>query len=200
MEMRRERIKDALQSLGLARKWRTMAEATLTPVTITDNCAPHAAAIAGITRAAFTRQYGSGDGEVALIEALRMSGDVVAELVALHGSEIVGHVMFSRATMEPASLKLAVLGPVCASVALQKRGIGTALIREGLARCKVLGFDAVALLGDPDYYARFGFSVSDARVLNCKYSGPDFQALELRDGALRGGAWKLAYPPAFESV
>jgi len=167
---------------------------------IVTNCAMHAGGIAAVTREAFAREYGSGDGEVALIARLRADGDVAVELAALSGNEIVGHVMFSRLMVEPATLKVAALAPVSARVDRQKRGIGSALIREGLTRCKALGFDAVTVLGDPKYYERFGFTSEIAQRFDCPYSGRHFRALELRDGMVERGRWSLIYPAAFSAV
>lgn len=155
--------------------------------------------IASITRAAFSRQYGSGDGEVALIAALRADGDVVVELTALEAGEVVGHVMFSRLAVAPDTLRMASLAPVCARIDRQRGGIGSALIREGLAACRAQGFDAVLVLGD-DYYRRFGFSADAARAVASEFSGPHFQALELREGSLANGAWRVTYPRAFSAV
>mgnify|MGYP001553143781 CR=1 FL=1 len=168
--------------------------------TIVTDGAGHADAIAAVTRAAFHKEYGSGDDEVRIISGLRQDGDVVAELTALEDGAIVGHAMFSKATVAPATLRVAAVGPICARIDRQKSGIGSALMREGLARCGALGFGAVVLLGDPDYYKRFGFTLDAARALECEYSGPHFQALELTDRALSGGPWKLTYPRAFASV
>jgi putative acetyltransferase len=170
------------------------------PFTIVTNCADRAEEIAAITREAFAREYGSGDGEVALIARLRVDGDVALELAAEADGEIVGHVLFSRLVVESATLKVAALAPVSARVDRQKSGIGSALIREGLARCQSLGFDAVTVLGDPDYYKRFGFAPETARRFECAYDGPAFQALELRDGASQFGRWRLTYPPGFSAV
>ena len=168
--------------------------------TIVEDCAAHADGIAAVTRAAFEKEYGSGEGEIAVIAGLRSDGDVIVELAALEGGAVVGHAMFSRATAVPATLRVAAIGPVCARIDRQKSGIGSALIRDGLARCKALGFDAVVLLGDPDYYKKFGFTREAARGLECEYSGEHFQALELTGGALAGGRWKLTYPAAFAGV
>lgn len=168
-----------------------------TIVTVGDS---HADGIAAVTQAAFAKEYGSGDGEVALIARLRAEGDVVVELAALERGVVVGHALFSRLSVEPATIRVAALAPVCAAVGRQRSGIGSTLIGEGLVRCKALGFDAVAVLGDPDYYGRFGFTREAARLLECDYSGDHFQALELRAGALSGGPWKLVYPRAFSSV
>ena len=168
--------------------------------TIVADCAAYADGIAAVTRAAFAKEYGSGDGEVAVIAGLRSGGDVIVELAALEGGAVVGHAMFSRATVVPATLRVAAIGPVCARIDRQKSGIGSALIRDGLARCKALGFDAAVLLGDPDYYKKFGFTREAARGFECEYSGEHFQALELTGGALAGGRWRLTYPAAFAGV
>src|ERR1700742_3861521 len=78
-------------------------------LTIVSQCAPHAAEIAEIVRAAFRERYGSGDGEAALIEALRADGDVVLELAALRGGAVAGAILFSRATAEPPLCQVAAL-------------------------------------------------------------------------------------------
>jgi putative acetyltransferase len=156
--------------------------------------------IASMTRAAFTKEYGSGDGEVALVAALRADGEVVVELTALEAEEVVGHVLFSRLVVAPDTVRMASLAPVCARIDRQRDGIGSALIREGLARCKAQGFEAVLVQGDPNYYRRFGFSVEAAEAVASEYSGPYFQALALKDGALVNGKWRVTYPRAFSSV
>jgi putative acetyltransferase len=167
---------------------------------IVTNCADWADGIGDITCAAFTKEYGSGEGEVALIAALRAQGDVAVELAAVEGGEVVGHAMFSTLTVSPPDLRVAALAPVCAAIARQRSGIGSALIREGLTRLMARGFDAVTVLGDPKYYKRFGFTLEAARVFDCEYTGEHFQALELRESALNGGRSTLKYPAAFASV
>jgi putative acetyltransferase len=150
-------------------------------------------------RDAFRAQYGTGDSEVLIMDGLRADGDVIAELVALETGEPVGHAMFSRMAAHPSGLRAAALGPVCARIDHQRRGIGTALIRAGLAVCAEKGMDAVFVLGDPLYYGRFGFGVGKAAPIACAYSGPHFQALELMPGAL-AGVKSVAYARAFAAV
>lgn len=183
------------ESLGFMTKERSVTA----NLTIVEGIAGREDDIASITRAAFAKQYGNGDGEVALIAALRADGDVAVELTALEAGEVVGHVMFSRLAVAPDTLRMASLAPVCARIDRQRAGIGSALIREGLARCKAQGFDAVLVLGD-DYYERFGFSADAAKAVASEFSGPHFQALALREGALSGGSWRVTYPRAFSSV
>jgi putative acetyltransferase len=165
---------------------------------ITADCAAYAAGIAEVTRAAFTKEYGSGDGEIALTAALRADGGVAVELAALHGDVVVGHAMFSTLMVSPPDLRVAALAPASAAIDRQRSGIGSALIREGLARLKAQGFDVVTVLGDPKYYQRFGFTLEAARVFDCKYAGEHFQAVWLN--ARHTGSWQITYPPPFESV
>ena len=168
-------------------------------LTILRDCASHAGEIAAVTRAAFEARYGSGDDEVAIVARLRADRDVIAELAAIENGEVVGHAIFSRLTAEPRIVRAAALGPVCARIDRQRRGIGTALIWAGLADCAQNGVEAVFVLGDPLYYGRFGFSVANAADVVCVYSGPHFQALELCPGTL-AGLKSVAYASAFAAV
>lgn len=135
--------------------------------------------------------------EARLVERLRAEGAVLTELVARSEPGIVGHVMFSRLEAEPATLSLAGLAPLAVTPGRQRAGIGAALVHAGLAACRALGVEAVAVLGDPAYYGRFGFAAGLAKPLQAPYSGPAFQALELRDRALAAGPWRVRYPGAF---
>jgi putative acetyltransferase len=150
------------------------------------------AAIHGVVSAAFGRPD-----EAELVRRLRDDGDAVLELAAFEGNTVLGHLLFSALTVDPATIRVAALAPVSVAPTHQNQGVGSALIREGLARCGGLGFHACAVLGDPDYYKRFGFSLGAASVLSSVYSGPAYQALEFRSGALAGGIWRVTYPKAF---
>lgn len=166
------------------------------PFTLTQDCTGHAAEIANVVRTAFAQRYGSGDGEVPLIEALRADGDVIVELAAREKDEIVGHVLFSRMTADPPACRIGALAPVAVRIDRQNQGIGDALIRAGLAACREKGIDAVIVLGDPPYYRRFGFDPALAAHLASPYAGPHLQALEFRAGAL-SDVRTVAHAPAF---
>ena len=168
-------------------------------LTILRDCADHVGEIAAITRAAFLQRYGSGDGEVALLAGLRANRDVIVELAAIQNGEIVGHAMFSQMVTDPSGAYVAALAPVAVRTGHQRAGIGSSLIRAGLLACAETGMDAVFVLGNPVYYARFGFSATKAEGIACAYSGPHLQALELRFGALKG-IRSVAYARAFAAV
>jgi putative acetyltransferase len=83
----------------------------------------------------------------------------------------------------------------------QRRGIGSRLIRAGLAACAQAGWEAVVVLGDPAYYSRFGFASARARGLANEYTtGDEFMALELRPGALARIRGVVKYTPEFQGL
>lgn len=89
------------------------------------------------------------------------------------------------------------LGPVAVLPEYQRHGIGTQLIRQGLEQCRQGGSQAVVVLGNPQFYARFGFIPAGERQLRCEYRVPArvFRVLELEPGALVGGL--VRYRPEF---
>jgi putative acetyltransferase len=139
-----------------------------------------------------------GRAEADLVERLHADGDVIAACVAVAESDIVGHLLFSPLDIEdgPAPLAAAALAPLAVRPDRQRRGIGSALVRHGLALCRDAGIDAVFVLGDPAYYARFGFDSGLAARFAAPFSGDAFMALALRPGALDGGG-TVRYAAAF---
>lgn len=166
-------------------------------VVIRDERENDRAAVRAVHLAAFP-----GPQEAALVDALRVDADPVISLVAELDGAVVGHILFSPVSLvgeiEPLRLGLAPLGVLPDE---QGRGIGAALIEAGLERCRDLGAVGVVLLGDPGYYARFGFVAGSIFGLVYEPVGehPAFQALELApDGFGPGG--RVDYHPAFDDV
>ena len=71
------------------------------------------------------------------------------------------------------------------------------LPRRQAEQARSLGWQAVIVLGHPDYYPRFGFDAELAHKLAAPFSGDAFMALELTPDALRGTGGRIVYPPAF---
>jgi putative acetyltransferase len=84
----------------------------------------------------------------------------------------------------------------------QRKGIGSALVRAGLQRCKELGAGAVVVLGHSGYYTRFGFAPSAPLDIKCGYDVPEevFMILELKPGYLAGKTGTIHYHAAFAKV
>jgi putative acetyltransferase len=128
-----------------------------------------------------------GDVEARIVDLLRQRGHAVISLVHSLDDRIVGHVVFSPVSVAEtaAGFRALGLGPVGVLPVCQRRGIGSALIRKGLQQCDAAGYDAVVLLGDPAYYARFGFKPAHAFGLENEWGvGDEFMVLRLREGAL----------------
>ena len=129
--------------------------------------------------------------EAELVEELREAGDSVVSLVAEEDGQIVGHVLLTRMDAPFPALALA---PVSVLPARQRSGIGSVLIRKAVesARCK--GWAAIFVLGDPNYYGRFGFDREAAAGFTSPYAGRHFMVLSLSaslpttTGALRHAA------------
>lgn len=132
--------------------------------------------------------------EADLVDTLRQSGDSVLSLLAEQDDEIIGHILFSKLQAPDNCLALA---PVCVSPTHQNKGIGSMLIEEGLSRCKDDGWQGVFVLGEPEYYQRFGFTVEMADKFETTYPKPYTMALELVPSALEGLTGAVIYAPPF---
>jgi len=145
------------------------------------------------------------DAEARLVAALRGATEPQVSLVAEGGgAEIVGHILFTPAEIrspgEPG--RAMALGPMAVRPGRQRQGVGSALVRAGLAACREAGERRVVVLGHPAYYPRFGFAPAWDFGLYYRAPGrnPAFLALELEPGALRGPGGEVRYHPAFAGL
>jgi len=113
--------------------------------------------IGEITAAAFAPKPFSNGTEPAVIEALRDNGDLILSLVAVEGVEIVGQITFSAVKIDDEHQGWFGLGPVAVRPDRQSEGIGGALILAGLEHLRQMNAAGCVLVGNPDYYSRFGF-------------------------------------------
>jgi len=131
----------------------TIARTEIRPETEAD-----IAAIREVTDEAFATAEHSSGTEALIVERLRERGKLSLSLVAEQEGVVRGHVAFSPVTIDGQSSGWFGLGPVSVSPRWQNRGIGQALIREGLKRLEETGGSGCVLLGYPAYYSRFGFA------------------------------------------
>jgi putative acetyltransferase len=148
-------------------------------------------------RAVHERAFGRPQ-EAALVDALRAAGAHVVSLVAEDDGVVVGHVLFSPVGVEVGDPGLG-LGPVGVRPDRQRCGLGSLLIRRGLAECRARGHQLVVVLGEPGFYRRCGFVPASAHGLRCEYDAPAdaFMVLELLPGALAGRRGLVRYRPEF---
>ena len=113
--------------------------------------------ITEITLAAFQHHPYSRQTEQFIIVALRAAGALTLSLVAEEAGRVVGHVAFSPITISDGTPGWYGVGPLSVDPACQNQGIGSALMREGLAEMEKMGARGCALVGDAHFYSRFGF-------------------------------------------
>ena len=158
---------------------------------------PEAPADHGAVRLLLAAAF-EGPEEAALVDRLRGEADAIS-LVAEADDGVRGHILFTRVTVGDETPRPAMaLGPMAVEPSWQRRGIGSALVEAGLARCREAGHEAVFVLGHSDYYPRFGFRPAAP----CWFRGPEFApaffSIELVSGGLRGLTGKVRYHPAFD--
>ncbi len=150
--------------------------------------------IGGLVEAAFGRPD-----EARLVEALAADGDIVLELVAERDASIVGHVLFSPLTIETSnrSSSAVALAPLSVAPAFQRQGIGAALVEDAHRRLRLAGETISVVLGDPDYYGRFGYAHDLASRFESEWQCEALQALAWGDAPSKG---KLVYASAFSAI
>lgn len=139
-----------------------------------------------------------------MVNALRDSGIPFISLVAEEDEEIVGHILFTPVELvgDDSGLKLMGLAPMAVLSKLKKKGIGSQLVKIGIENCSTQGYDAIVVLGHPEYYPKFGFVPSEKYGIKSEYDAPDeaFMVLELKESSLKNKNGIIKYHAAFGSV
>ena len=140
--------------------------------------------------------------EADLVEKLEQDGDLIISLVAERGGEAIGHIALSRmrAMADGEPVRALGLGPIGVDQVMQNGGAGSALIEAAKAIAQATGERMIFVLGEPEYYHRFGFSAATASPFQSPFSGPYFMALELRPGTAVPSQGEAAYAPAFAGL
>lgn len=149
--------------------------------------------IRALIDAAFAGQTHASGTEARIVDALRQAGALALSLVADIDGRLAGQVTLSAVSISDGSPHWYGLGPVAVAPRDQGHGVGTALIRAALTELRTLGAHGCVVLGEPDFYARFGF-VRDPGLSYAPAPAAYFLALAFGDRTARG---EVAYHPAF---
>lgn len=114
-------------------------------------------AITKVTVAAFEDHPISQQTEHFIVIALREAGALSLSLVAEIEGRVVGHIAYSPVQISDGTGDWFGMGPVSVLPELQRQGIGSELINQSLSMLEEMGAKGCALVGDPNYYRRFGF-------------------------------------------
>jgi len=138
-----------------------------------------------------------GYGEAVLVDRLRSDGDIDLSLVAEDEGVVIGYIAFSRLMVETGDrppFHAVSLAPLAVYPEYQQQGVATRLIREGHACLAAMGATLSVVLGEPGYYARFGYSHKRAADFDSDYQSPFLMALSFGAAPFQG---RLVYPAAF---
>ncbi|MGI6222256.1 MAG: GNAT family N-acetyltransferase [Prevotella sp.] len=144
-----------------------------------------------LTRNAFWNVYAPGCYEHYLLHVMRQCPDFLPELcyVAVREQEIVGHIAYLRSSLladDSSRHAVLCLGPISVSPPYQRKGVGRMLINQTCDIAASMGFGAVFLYGDPEYYQGVGFRLAEdfnIRTSDNLYANA-LLARELKDGFL----------------
>ena len=158
-----------------------------------------------LTREAFWDLYRPGCFEHLIVHKIRKVPAFVKELsyVACDDDSIIGNIIYSKAKVindEDKEFEVLCMGPLGVLPFFQRKGIGSLLLNYSIEKARELGFKAVIIFGNPNYYQRFGFI--NAEKYGIKTSSGEnfdaFMALELFNGALNGITGKYYDDKVFE--
>ena len=131
-----------------------------------------------------------------IVTALRNAGQLSVSLVADDHGAVIGHVAISPVTISDGTAGWLGLGPISVAPNYQGQGIGAQLMEQALAELRALGASGCVVLGEPDYYSRFGFKAEPSLVLP-EVLPEYFQAI-LFSGSLPSGV--VSYHESFAAL
>ncbi len=117
--------------------------------------------------------FGRGDEAGLVGELLRdPTARPLLSLVAEREGRLVGHVLFTAVELVGAGapVECSILAPLAVLPEVQGTGVGRGLIEAGCRMLAERGGSLVFVLGDPDYYGRFGFEAAIPVGLEAPYS------------------------------
>lgn len=111
-------------------------------------------------------------------------------LVAEEEGKLIGHIMLTNTYItqsDGSRFDVLLVAPLSVTLAYRNKGLGGALMREGLKRGKEMGYKAAFLCGDPAYYHRLGFkSISEFGLTHKSIPAAYVMGYELAEGSLQG--------------
>ena len=143
--------------------------------------------------------------EANLVDKLRLTCPDALSFVAEDGGQVVGHILFTPATIESDGESIVGMGlaPMAVAPVRQREGIGKKLIEHGLGLLREQGCPFVIVIGHPGYYPRFGFDIAARLGLVCQWEdvpGEAFMAIVYDQNAMHGVEGTVKYRPEFDAT
>jgi putative acetyltransferase len=146
-----------------------------------------------------TRAFGQTQ-EADIVDALRSNRAALVSLVAVRHGRIVGHIMYSPASV--GAIPGAALGPMAVLPECRRQGIGSQLVAAGNRKLGEAGCPFVVVVGHAQYYPRFGFRPARSYGISCEWDVPDdvCMILLLNPEMMRGVSGVVKYRPESSSA
>lgn len=142
--------------------------------------------------------------EAAIVDTLRERCREILELVAVRGDEVVGHILFSPATIacRERTITGAALGPMAVAPSHQRQGIGTELVKDGISILREQRCPFLVVIGHPAYYPRFGFRPASQFGIQCDWDVPAaaFMLMVLAAEEMQGVEGRVTFRPEFSQA
>ncbi len=159
----------------------------------------HISGIRDLVRAAFDH-----NDEAVLVDRLRNAGALPVSMVLVVDGEVVAHASASPMSWGSGTAEILVwaLAPVSVKPERQRQGFGSRIVRATIDRCRSAGVEILTVLGNPNYYGRFGFTPASQHsicIVDADF-GDEFMVIELSEGALSKACGSLRWHSAFDDL
>ena len=126
-----------------------------------------------LTREAFWNVYREGCFEHLIIHNLRKDKSFVKELdyCIEIDNKIIANIVYAKGKLklENGNIReILIFGPVSVLPKYQKKGYGEKLINYTIEKAKELGFDAIVIMGNTNYYKKFGLLKNICKIIPLK--------------------------------
>jgi len=143
--------------------------------------------------------------EANIVDKLRINCNSLLSLVAIENDNVAGHILFSPVKIEGQHgiIRGMGLAPMAVLPKIQRKGIGTQLVKSGIKNLKKIQCPFIIVLGHPEYYPRFGFERASLYGIKCQWEGiPDdaFMILWLDKSMMNPASGLAKYRDEFNAM
>ena len=140
--------------------------------------------------------------EADLVDRVRSGGKAAVSLIAQESGNVIGHILFSPVSFDPPAAVTAFgLAPMAVMPGHEKHAVGRRLVQNGLAECHAQGACLVVVLGEPEYYGRFGFERASRHGLRNEFGAEEEFMVFLLDAHAHPTPGTLVkYAPEFAAL
>ena len=141
--------------------------------------------------------------EAELVDRLRSNARLSISLIAECNNSIIGQIAFNPVTLlSPSEISVIGLGlaPLAVVPQRQRQGVGSQLVRAGLAACMESAVRFIVVLGESKYYERFGFQTASSLGITNEYGVNDEFLIAVLSAAASLSPGLVRYAPEFGDI